>query len=211
MKQSGLLLEWELLGPATVISLLGLAAAALGTLLAVRGRIELAVVCLIVSGVCDLFDGYVARRTTRSERAERFGRAMDGIVDIPSFGLAPVVLVASTGPGPWFPPVAVLFVLCAGLRLAYFDVHGTVKTGTREYYLGVPVTYVALVLPIAFIPLSSLAPAARGAGLTVLLLLLAFGFVLRVPIPKPTGIWYAVFGGLAILLGGYWLSRGMAR
>ena len=211
MKKRMFLLESELLGPAVGVSLLGLASAVIVCALAIRRETELAMVFLMVSGICDLFDGYLARRTTRSERAARYGRAIDGIVDMPSFGLAPVVLVLGSGVGWYFVPVAVVFVLCAGLRLAYFDIHGTARVEGGEYYLGVPVTYAALVLPLAYLPVPLLEPVARGAWLSATMLLLAALFVLRRRIPKPGGRWYVVFAILAVLLSSYWIVQRVVR
>ncbi len=58
----------ELLDLANLVTLAGLAAAIACTLLAIRGHLALAAVALMVSGVCDLFDGFVARRLNRSQQ-----------------------------------------------------------------------------------------------------------------------------------------------
>ena len=86
-------------------------------------RFERAALFIVLAGICDMFDGYVAR-ATRSTSA--FGVEYDSIVDMVSFGIAPALLVytwvlAPLGNRAWL--IAALFALCAALRLARFNVH----------------------------------------------------------------------------------------
>ncbi len=52
---------------ANAITLLGLTAAVLGGACSMRGRLAWAAALLVVSGLCDLFDGFVARKLTRTD------------------------------------------------------------------------------------------------------------------------------------------------
>ncbi len=186
---------------ANALSLAGLAAALGAALLASSGRGALALVALMVSGLCDLFDGFVARRLPLDEEARRFGARLDSAVDACSFGLAPAVLLHAFGLRS-APEIALLaiFVSCAVWRLAYFDTVGLLggESGAR-YYTGLPVTYVALVLPVAClagfagpIPLRA-AGALSAAALSV-------AMVGPWKIRKPGGLWYPALLALALVL-----------
>lgn len=192
---------------ATRITLLGLGSAILGCAAAVRGEFELALVCIVASGLCDLFDGWLARRTARTDDEQHFGVQIDTVTDMAAFGVAPAVLVLSVEPSWVAAAAAIIYAICAALRLAYFNVTvGATPTNTTGY-LGLPVTYAALVFPVAFIPIARLDGLAHSGTVTVLTLGMALLFVLRVRVPKPGGRWYPFFAGLAIAVSGYWIAQ----
>ena len=56
-----------------ILTYIGAAAAVLGMALALSGKMKYAVLCLIVCGVADLFDGMIARRCKRTEEEKEFG------------------------------------------------------------------------------------------------------------------------------------------
>ncbi len=190
----------QLLDVANAITLTGLAAALACAFLAVSGQTAYAVVALMVSGVCDLFDGVVARRLNRSEKQKAFGGNLDSVVDACSFGFAPVVLMYATGfNGPIAVALLTLFAICVVWRLAYFDTVGLTTVGSAQYFSGLPVTYVATFLPLAF-----LAGFAGGnwfqgcVGVAVVGLSLAM--ISSIPIRKPSGIFYILFPLAGIVL-----------
>ena len=177
---------------ANALTLAGLAAAVAGTALAAEGRLPGAVIALVVSGLCDLFDGFVARRIRRTDEEKAFGGHLDSVVDACSFGLGPTVLLH--GCGMWSAPeigLLALFAACAVWRLAYFDTVGLSVEGDAKCYTGLPTTFVALVLPILL--LSGFAgQGALRVGANVGAAGLALAMVSGVRIPKPGGAWYAV-------------------
>lgn len=184
---------------ANAITLTGLLAGLACAVLAVEGLLAFGAVALIVAGLCDLFDGFVARRLSRTEEQKMFGRHLDNVADAGAFGFAPAMLLYGAGlKSPVELAVLGLFVACAIWRLAYF---GTV--GLQENaYRGLPVTYAALVLPLALLVPDRwvLAPVA---------VLLAVAMVAPVRIPKPGGWWYAFFGLLAAALIAVHLGRAL--
>lgn len=188
------------LNVANALSLAGLGAALACALLAVSGRPALAIVALIGAGLCDLFDGLVARRLALTPEEQRFGAALDSAVDACSFGFAPAVLLHALGLRS-LPEMALLgaFAACAVWRLAYFDTIGLAGEADARYYTGLPTTFVALVLPLAALagfsgrgPLR-IAAVAAAAGL-------AIAMVSPVRIRKPGGKWYAILLGIAVVL-----------
>ncbi len=61
-RQMSRLTHRHLLDVPNALTLTGLAAAVACSLLAINGLLAYAVVALMVSGLCDLFDGFVARK-----------------------------------------------------------------------------------------------------------------------------------------------------
>ena len=54
---------------------------------------EYAIICLMVSGLCDMFDGKVARtKKDRTECEKKFGIQIDSLCDAICFGVLPVVI-----------------------------------------------------------------------------------------------------------------------
>lgn len=91
----------------------------------------------------DALDGYVARlaRTT-----SRFGAELDSLCDAISFGVAPAFLLLRMGPG-WEPKpelhqllagIATLYMVCAILRLARFNVESTADPAAGKRFRGLP-------------------------------------------------------------------------
>jgi CDP-diacylglycerol--serine O-phosphatidyltransferase len=185
---------------ANAVSLAGLGAALGCALLAASGRPAYAIAALIVAGLCDLFDGAIARRLARTAEQRQFGARLDSLVDACAFGLAPAVLCASLGlrhPAELVLVFALLFA-CVW-RLAYFDTVGLTATEGRPSYIGLPTTYVALVLPVTLLA-GFIGPTALRTATCVAAAALAVAMVSPLRIPKPGGAWYGVFLLLAVVL-----------
>lgn len=188
---------------ANAITLTGLVLGLAAALLATEGRLAHALVALVGAGLCDLFDGLVARRLARTDQARTFGRHLDSAVDAGSFGVVPVFLFHAAGARhPAELALLALFACCAVWRLAYFDTVG-LEGGT--HYIGLPTTFVALVVPLAFLAgfhgtrsLRIAADASAGA--------LACLMVSPVRIRKPRGVAYAILLALALTMSAVYLS-----
>ena len=100
-----------------------------------HGNFETAVRCIVFGGVCDLFDGAVARATGTGSQ---LGEQLDSLVDAISFGLAPAMIVyygvlPQQGWG-WLP--VFMYVASAVFRLARFNV--TQAGASKTYFIGLP-------------------------------------------------------------------------
>ncbi|MBS1106246.1 MAG: CDP-diacylglycerol/serine O-phosphatidyltransferase [Deltaproteobacteria bacterium] len=88
---------------------------------------------IVFAGICDGLDGRVARL---SKTTSKFGLEYDSLADIVSFGLAPAILAFHAGHLEGFRRsgfvIAFLFVACAALRLARFNVHTSRYSGRFE-------------------------------------------------------------------------------
>lgn len=177
-----------------LLTYLGAATALLGVAFAWGGALRPAMLCLVLAGLCDLFDGVVARRCHRSELERAFGVQIDSLVDVVSFLALPAVLCLAVAGAGWLPG-AVVYVLCGVIRLAWFNLHAD-SEGPVDCYTGLPVTYAALVLPIGYVLLAALS--LPGWLFGALFPALALLFVLPLRLPKPRGVWYILFPALAL-------------
>ena len=139
-----------------VLTYIGLASSVLGIFTAFDGKPSMAVICLIISGICDMFDGKIARTMDRTQMEKRFGIQIDSLCDLVSFGILPAAIGYSlTGYKISVILVYTLYILAAVIRLAYYNVTEEIRqdneSGEREYYEGLPVTNITIIVPILFI------------------------------------------------------------
>ena len=128
-----------------------------GIYAAAQSRPLPAMLCLMLAGLLDAFDGRIARtKKNRSEMEKRFGIQIDSLNDLVCFGVLPAAIGWSTGcSAPWFLATMSFFALCALIRLAYFNVTEEERQDRtsehRAYYLGVPVTASAVLAPLFYL------------------------------------------------------------
>ena len=169
---------------------LSLAFGVSGILAAMNGSPYSALLCLMVSGLLDAFDGRIARtKKNRTEQEKRFGIQIDSLNDLVCFGVLPAAIGWSMDCDRlWFLATMSFFALCALIRLAYFNVTEEERQSAtnehRHYYLGVPVTAASFVMPLFWalpLRLGSAPAVIYAVGLT----LLAFLFITPLRVPKP--------------------------
>ena len=134
-----------------ILTYIGLGSAVCGMFEAMERDYKTAVLCLLICGLCDMFDGTIARTCKkRSPEARCFGTQIDSLCDLVCFGVFPAMLGYSLCPVNLYSIVCMVFyVLAAVIRLAYFNVQEICRTeGKREFYEGMPVTSSALIMPI---------------------------------------------------------------
>ncbi|MGA2881446.1 MAG: CDP-diacylglycerol--serine O-phosphatidyltransferase [Bryobacteraceae bacterium] len=129
-----------------------------GTLLAATGQLgpnthfEVAAKAIGAAVVLDGLDGRIARMTNT---VSAFGREMDSLADVITFGIAPAVLAYTWGvqfvvPGGFLMDhragyfLAFLFLLCGSARLARFNVQTNPVPKNpgrpdRKYFVGLPI------------------------------------------------------------------------
>lgn len=192
--------------PSVLLTYIGLAFSVTGMVLAFLGYIPAAIMCLILSGVCDMFDGTVARACKRTDTEKKFGIQIDSLVDTVSFGVFPIVLGICMGFTSRINTIIyVLYGLAAVIRLAYFNVLAEEKTVFNKkkkenvsYYYGLPVTSIAIILPFTY-NLNLYNPNIFVKAYPLVMLMTAVLFVLNIKIKKPTGIWYVICSILAVI------------
>ncbi len=191
-----------------VLTYCGMLFAFYGILRVISGNYWEAVFCLMMAGICDMFDGAVASTKDRTESEKKFGIQIDSLSDLISFGVLPGIFVYMiSDKNPAVGVISSLFVLCALIRLAYFNVleeerqRGTSEK--RKSYLGVPVTTIAILLPVVYMLYDN-----RLHGNTIcfpaLLILMGAGFLSPVEIKKP-----GLAGKVCIIIAGIFEILGM--
>ncbi len=185
---------------ANAITLGALVLSCLVALLTMQQLYVWAMIALIGAGVCDLVDGLVARRLKRTEEQQTFGKRLDSLVDACAFGMAPVVLVCGLGLTTLLDHLLLAaFVGCVVWRLAYFDTVGMEEIGDQRFYIGLPTTYVALVIPLVFLTVVIDVTLMRWL-LRVAVLVLAGAMVSSQRFPKPRAKGYAFLLTLAMVV-----------
>ena len=132
---------------------------------------------LLFCGLCDAFDGKVARtKKGRTKMEMDFGIQIDSLSDLVAFGVLPacigaalirvspyVTRVLEGLPVRWelasgkflLHACLVLYVLAAMIRLAYYNVteeeRQKTEGGARKSYVGLPVTSAALIFPLVLL------------------------------------------------------------
>lgn len=192
-----------------IVTYFGLISAVAGITQVFNENYKAAVLCLIISGVCDMFDGNIARKMKdRSEQEKVFGIQIDSLCDLVCFGIFPAFFGYSVSENKLLGCVAaILLVLSAVIRLAYFNVkeqerqQGT--TEKRKYYQGLPVTSMSMILPSFYCLRNLMGISVYGYLLPGSYFIISFLFLYDFKFKKPgkcTSIMMALYG-VALLVG----------
>ena len=184
-----------------VLTYIGMLTGFFGVMLAIKQQYVGSLICLMLAGVCDMFDGTIAStKTDRTKDEKAFGIQIDSLSDIICFGVLPAVWVFCETPDmPVYFAVIFVFILCGLIRLAFFNVdeaNRQVATAERrQYYLGLPITSSALAIPAVYIignkfnmPVSTVA--------AVTLLVIGICYILPFKLRKPKLIGEIVIVGI---------------
>ncbi|MBQ9828465.1 MAG: CDP-alcohol phosphatidyltransferase family protein [Lachnospiraceae bacterium] len=139
-----------------ILTYIGLASSIIGMTAAMQQRYKTAIVCLMISGLCDMFDGKVARtKKDRTEDEKKFGIQIDSLCDVVCFGVFPAIIGYSLGIKRGLGLISmILYVTAAVIRLGYFNVSEEKRQQetdeNRKYYQGLPVTSAAIIFPLVF-------------------------------------------------------------
>ncbi|MPZ54903.1 MAG: CDP-diacylglycerol--serine O-phosphatidyltransferase [Rhizobiales bacterium] len=136
-----------------LITLLALCAGLTAIRVAVEGKLELALAAIVFAALLDGIDGRVARML---KGTSRFGAELDSLADFVNFGVAPALILYfwglhDLGHAGWI--AALVFAICAGLRLARFNI--MIEDPSRpawagNFFVGVPAPAgaITVLLPI---------------------------------------------------------------
>lgn len=118
-----------------ILTYIGLLSAVFGMMQALQQNPRVAVLCLMLCGLCDMFDGTIARtKKNRTEDEKSFGIQIDSLCDLVCFGIFPVVIGFSIGIKSLQGTLVMgFYALAAVIRLGYFNVQEINRTkGTDE-------------------------------------------------------------------------------
>lgn len=105
-------------------------------ILSVQGEWRYGAIMVIIGMLLDGLDGRVARMLNAQSE---FGKELDSLSDIISFGVAPALIMYTSilhtyGITGWL--ITAIFPICGAIRLARFNVH----PGIPGYFIGLPIT-----------------------------------------------------------------------
>lgn len=136
-----------------LITLLALCAGLTGVRLAMEGRLEWALAAIVFAAFLDGIDGRVARML---KGTSRFGAELDSLADFFNFGVAPALILYfwglhEIGSLGWI--AAMVFAICAALRLARFNVmidDPNRPAWSGDFFVGMPAPAgaISVLLPI---------------------------------------------------------------
>ncbi|MGI6348291.1 MAG: CDP-alcohol phosphatidyltransferase family protein [Eubacteriales bacterium] len=190
-----------------ILTYIGVVFSITGIYLVVKRYTQYAMGCLILAGICDLFDGQIARRISRTDEEKLFGIELDSMADVINFIAFPCVILYMEMSFSFISIfLSSFFAICGIARLSFFNMKAKEDyEGGTSFFRGLPVTYTALILPFAYLLryvlqdyIFQLIFAAVYSGI-------ALFEIIDVQIPKPKGAAYPFFALLAIsILWVYW-------
>jgi CDP-diacylglycerol--serine O-phosphatidyltransferase len=134
-----------------------------------------AAVAILLAMILDGLDGRLARRF---KVTSDFGKELDSLSDLVSFGVAPALLTYASVLyllGYIGLCLAIVFALCGAIRLARFNV-----LNIKTYFIGIPITFAGPLLAL-FVLLSNRLPFYFYPLMT---LLLSYLMISKLKIPK---------------------------
>lgn len=135
-----------------IVTLFNLVLGFTSLLFTMEGLYKEASVSILFAMVLDGLDGRLARRFKVSSD---FGKELDSLADLVSFGVAPALLVYASVLyvlGYYGLLISIAYALCGAIRLARFNV-----LNIKTYFVGIPITFAGSFLAI-FILLTNRLP-----------------------------------------------------
>jgi CDP-diacylglycerol--serine O-phosphatidyltransferase len=153
-------------------ALFGIGQMIAGNSSSIERTMPIAMILLIVSGVCDMFDGTIARKCKRTEIEKDFGVQLDSLADTVAFVVYPVtILIFFTGLKFSTIIIACCYVFAGIMRLGWFNV--TTEENGGVFY-GLPVTFSSLLFPLIYVICTALK---LSTSLTSIVLQISFAIV----------------------------------
>ncbi|WP_100372197.1 CDP-diacylglycerol--serine O-phosphatidyltransferase [Bacillus sp. FJAT-45037] len=159
---------------ANILTLINLGLGALSIVFVLQNELRMALLLITIAAVCDRLDGAAARRFNATSE---FGKQLDSLSDIVSFGVAPAILIHQAilhefgSVGAIF---AILFILCGAIRLARFNV-----TESNRYFVGLPITAAGCILTFSTLLVPFLEPYSFMFITIILALMMVSTFTVR--------------------------------
>ncbi|MEO3946685.1 CDP-diacylglycerol--serine O-phosphatidyltransferase [Gorillibacterium sp. CAU 1737] len=163
----------KLIPYACTVSNLG--AGGVSLLLTIRGHYKWALLLIVAAAMFDVFDGFLARMLGCTSE---FGKQLDSLADLVSFGVAPVFLILQQNleEAPVLGPAAgIVFIICGALRLARFNL-----TASSPVFTGMPITAAGTLLAFSSLTHTTVSP----VGTLLLIVLLSYLMVSRISFPS---------------------------
>lgn len=134
---------YQIVKPADIVTAANLACGVSSIFAASNNEFGFAAVLMILAIIMDTLDGKVAKMM---QQVNPFGKELDSLADLISFGLAPAFLYyALKQPGMAITLILLLFVVCGMFRLARYNI------SKGEGFEGVPITVNGFIFPVLYL------------------------------------------------------------
>lgn len=184
-----------------IVTYLGVIFAVVGMYFAFKLEAKYAMICLVLAGVCDLFDGKIARMCKRDKDEVSFGIQLDSLADTVDFVAFPIVFGLSLGLNEWYHVLGYVMLAMGGIqRLAHFNVlvENKKDPGPVKFYSGLPVTSTSITFPLIWLLSNWTGMETYHIIYILLIYLTSVLFVLNIKIPKFKGIAYPILAVVAV-------------
>ena len=177
-----------------ILTYVSLASSVIGMTQAIHGRFKVAVVLLAFSGLCDMFDGKIARtKKNRSDDAKAFGIQIDSLCDVVCFGAFPALICYLLGVRGFLGmTVIALYCVSSVIRLAFFNVmemnNALITEDGEKFYRGLPITSMAVALPLVVMIQFFVPDRVFVVCLYLLLLVVGLLFIVDFRFRKPSNL-----------------------
>ncbi|HIW33566.1 MAG TPA: CDP-diacylglycerol--serine O-phosphatidyltransferase [Candidatus Paenibacillus intestinavium] len=195
----------------SILTLGNLCLGVISIILVYNERSGMAAIMIIIAMLLDAVDGLVARALNAQSE---FGKELDSLADVISFGVAPafimyvVALQDVTPMVSWF--VTALFPICGALRLARFNV----KAGSSGHFIGLPIPAAGGILATVALFKGDIAPIVFIITSVVLALLMVsnirYPSFKRIGIPK-NAVWVIPIIVVASLIIGILFEKHLSK
>ncbi len=147
-----------------------------------------AALLIVLAGVFDFLDGYIARL---SKSTSKFGVEYDSLTDLLTFGIAPSFLIYKMAlldvGARWGLGITFLYAVCSALRLARFN--AKLVPSEKKEFSGIPTTASAIFLAATILVALEYGYSKLLNGLPALEIILAALMVSNIPYPSADVIW----------------------
>lgn len=128
---------------ADIFTVANLSCGILSIIMSIERNFGLSALLLFIAVIFDVLDGKIAGLM---HQRNSFGKQIDSMSDLVSFGVAPMLLFyALQTPAPWVSVLLLFFVTCGMLRLARYNV------SEAQGFEGVPITVNGVLFPVLFL------------------------------------------------------------
>ncbi len=131
---------------ANILTLLNLTLGGFAIIFTTQNEFKVSLLLIFIAALTDRFDGMAARKLNI---VSEFGKQLDSMCDIISFGVAPALLIYQAvlfeygAPGALF---TIIFIGSGAVRLARFNV-----SDNKGYFVGLPITAAGCLLTLSFL------------------------------------------------------------
>lgn len=176
-----------------ILTFLSLVSSVFGMTQAVEGHFKIAIACLAFSGLCDAFDGKVARtKKDRSRDQQSFGIQLDSLCDMVGFGAFPAMICYLLGVRGYAGCIAIsYYCICSVIRLSFYNtleikgMDSTEEKGGAKIYYGLPITSIAVILPVIFLLAFVMPAKVFPLALMIMLFVVGTCYILNFKFKKP--------------------------